>query len=158
MKRLLRVDSLLALLALVLAATVVMGRETPTLETVNPAGEPAAKLDLSLAERESLAVPAQAGDPFAVRDFNPPPPAPRVVAPPPPAIVAVPAEAPRLPFRYVGRLVDESTIVLLLAHGEEILSAQPGQTVGGQWRVEEVTDQEVRFTYLPLKTRQSLPL
>jgi hypothetical protein len=33
----------------------------------------------------------------------------------------------------------------------------PGQRIG-EYRVDKVTEAEVVFTYLPLKTKQSLPL
>ena len=155
MRRFLRIDALLALMALVLAATVVTGREMPALELIEQsAAQPAVRLALSLADRAG--VPAQAGDPFAVRDFNPRPAPPPVVVVAP--VVSQPPAAPQLPFRYVGRMVDGDTIVLLLARGEEILTVQPGQDLGAQWRLEQVSEHEIVFTYLPLKARRSLSI
>lgn len=153
MRRYLRIDVLLALMALVLAATVVAGREMQALELLEEAAaQPGVRLALSLADRGD--VPAQAGDPFAVREFNPrpaPPPAAAPAAAPPPPV-------PQLPFRFVGRMVDGDTIVLLLARGEEILTVQPGQDLGPQWRLDEVSEHEIVFTYRPLKTRRTLPI
>ena len=158
LKPLLRADALLTLLALALAATVVTGRETPALEILaQRALAPALSLDLSLQDRGAMAVPPMAGDPFAVRAFAaPPPPVARMATPEP---VAQPPQLalPQLPFRYVGRMVDEHTTILILARGEEIVTAQAGQDVG-EWRVEEIAEAEVVFTYLPLKRKQSLPL
>ena len=157
MTRLLRVDALLALLAMVLAATVVIGREMPAAESPGISTQPAARLELSLADRGGLVMPQQAADPFAPRDFNPPP-------PPPPVLVAAvreapqPVERPQLPFRYIGRMVDQHTTLVLLARGEEILTVQPGQDLGEHWRLEEIGEREAVFTYLPLNTRQSLSL
>ena len=166
MRRLLRADALLALLAMVLAATVVIGREMPAGEISGKPARPAERLELSLAERMALVVPQLAGNPFAARDFNPPPPPPVVVAavrvePQPevrPGLSAAPLERPQLPFRYIGRMIDQDTTFVLLGRGEEILTVQPGQDLGAHWRIDEITEREVVFTYLPLKTRQSLPL
>lgn len=162
MKKLLRADALLALLALVLAATVVIGREMPAAGFPAKSTPPAARLDLSLADRGALVVPQRAGDPFAARDFNPPPPpAPVALAAPivvPSSNASTAPTQPRLPFRYIGRMVDQHTTLVLLARGEEILTVQPGQDLGEHWRLDEITEREAVFTYLPLKTRQSLSL
>jgi hypothetical protein len=68
---------------------------------------------------------------------------------------------PALPFRYVGRLVDEGQVTLFLARGDEIFSAHAGQAFGpdgAQWRIDEITERQIVFTYLPLHARRSLPL
>jgi hypothetical protein len=160
--KLLRADALLALLALVLAATVVAGREMPGSERPGQPAQPAERLDLSLADRAALVVPPQAGDPFVPRDFNPPPPpppvAPAAAASPQAGVAPKATVEPRLPFRYIGRMVDEDTTIVLLGRGEEILTVQPGQALGEHWRLDEIGEREAVFTYLPLETRQSLPL
>ncbi|MGQ0651766.1 MAG: hypothetical protein ACT4P4_05795 [Betaproteobacteria bacterium] len=155
MKRLVRGDTLLSVAALALAATVVVGRETPTLELMEPPPPPAMDIDLSRLERTALDLSAPQRDPFARRSFAvPPPPAAKPAQQPPPS-------PPQLPFRYVGRMVDEGQTYLFLARGDEIFTAQPGQPLGpagGQWRIDEITEREIVFTYLPLHARRSLPL
>jgi hypothetical protein len=137
-------------------ASVVAGREQPAPQVV----EPIKRVDTRLAVSEEIdlsKLEARAGeevknDAFAARSFSPP---------------AVPAgqaperqakrEAPPLPFRYVGKLQDGDKLAVFLAHGEESLVVSAGQKIG-EYRVDSVTEEEIRFTYLPLKTKQVLPL
>lgn len=157
MRELLRRHKLLAsTLALALAASVVAGRERPSLETPEPARlEPrlAAHDGLDLGKLEGRAAEAPQSDPFARRSFAEPVRAPQRAR----AQVAEKPTAPPLPFRYLGKIIDEGKLAVFLARGEESLSVEPGQTVG-EYRIDQITENEIRFTYLPLKTKQSLPL
>lgn len=145
LKRLLKPVGL-ALTVLALLASVVAGRERPTLSIIS---EPAAQT-LDLAQLERVKTGAPAADPFAPKNFSPPPPiqsgAPKAKA-----------EAPPLPFRYVGKMIEDGKLAVFLASGNEAVTAVAGQLIG-DYRVDAVTETEVRFTYLPLKTKQSLPL
>jgi hypothetical protein len=134
-----------------LVASVVAGRERPV-QVVEPAARidtrirpSAEEIDLSNLERAEN--PAPAADPFASRSFA----GPQAAAKP-----AKPA-APELPFRYVGKIIENGRLSVFLSRGEESLSVKAGQTIG-EYRVESVTESEITFTYLPLKTRQTLPL
>jgi hypothetical protein len=72
---------------------------------------------------------------------------------------AAPApSAPPLPFRYIGRLVQDGRVEVLLLRGAQHFSVAAGERVGAQYRVERVNESEVVFTYLPLDIQQSLPL
>ncbi|TAK84927.1 MAG: hypothetical protein EPO20_12110 [Betaproteobacteria bacterium] len=146
----------LAVLALLLVAGIVAGREKPSLsvpEKVNRIEarvELADDIDLSKLERPAAAQ-APHNDPFARRSFAPP--APQVAAAEPPKPVA-----PPLPFRYMGRLTQDGKTEVFLLRGEEILSIAAGRKIDAQYRVDAVTDSAIRITYLPLRTRQSLEL
>src|SRR5262249_36862240 len=94
------------------------------------------------------AVPAT--DPFAPKSFAPPQAAAQPAAPAKP-------EAPPLPFRYLGKLIEDGKLSVFLANGGESLSVTAGARIG-DYRVDKVTKSEIQFTYLPLKTKQSLPL
>ena len=148
LKRLLKPVGL-ALTVLALLASVVAGRERPTLSIIS---EPAAQtIDLSQVQRAPASAGAgPAADPFAPKNFSPPPPiqsgAPKAKA-----------EAPPLPFRYVGKMIEDGKLAVFLANGDEAVTAVAGQQIG-DYRVDQVTESEIRFTYLPLKTKQSLPL
>lgn len=151
MKKFLGRNFLLTVSALALVASVVTGRERPTLELVEPrAASGAAGLDLSLLARAE--VPAASADPFAPRSFEQAVPQKEVHR------KAEKPVAPPLPFQYVGRMIDGDKIAVFLARGEESLSVSAGDTIAGEYRVDKVTESEVLFTYLPLKTKQSLPL
>jgi len=138
-------------------ASVVAGRERPTLELVQPrAAGPAAALeglDLDKLARRSDETPRsdQPVDPFAPRSFSAPGAAPGTPAKPQKPV------APPLPFRYLGKMLEDGKLSVFLANGEESLSVRAGQRIG-DYRVDKVTEAEVVFTYLPLKTKQSLPL
>lgn len=144
--------------ALVVAlATVVAGRERPTLELpqLSP-GHPRTvqveglDLDRLAARSEEFPVDEKKVDPFAPRDFAAPGPASGARKPERPA-------APPLPFRYLGKMLEDGRLAVFLARGDESLSVKAGQRIG-EYRVDKVTETEVVFTYLPLKTKQSLPL
>jgi hypothetical protein len=80
----------------------------------------------------------------------PPPPKPYIPTPPPPP------KPPLLPFKYLGRWVDGGRQTLFLLQGEQPIPVQPGQVLSGSWRVDEITEQTVVFTYLPLDMQSIL--
>ena len=132
-------------------ASVVAGRETPTLELVQPAPRPAAaSVELDLGKLQQRTDEGAAADPFSPKSF---------AAPQAPAPAAAPEKAgpPPLPFRYLGKMIEDGRLAVFLAQGEESLSVKAGDRIG-EYRVDAVTETEVRFTYLPMKTKQSLPL
>lgn len=79
----------------------------------------------------------------------PPPPPPKPPPPPPPS-------PPTLPFKYLGRWVEGGKQTLYLMQGEQPISIQTGQVLSGSWRVDEITDRIVVFTYLPLDMQSTL--
>lgn len=145
MKRLLKPFGI-AVAVLALLASVVAGRERPGITATIEA--PVSSIDLSRLDRAKADAPA--ADPFAPKNFAPQQPEQRAAAPAKP-------EAPPLPFRYLGKLIEDGKLSVFLANGEESVTAKSGERIG-DWRVDKVTENEVQFTYLPLKTKQSLPL
>lgn len=69
-----------------------------------------------------------------------------------------PTPPPALPFRYIGRLVQDGRVEVLLLRGAQHFSVAAGESVGSQYRLERVSESEIVFTYLPLNIQQSLPL
>ena len=142
----------------VLVVGVVAGRERSTVELIQEnAAERAprvaaasdADIDLGKLRRGESALPGK--DPFV----RPVPPAPKQAAQAPQAR-ALPV-APPLPFQYIGKWTEGKKTEVLVMRGEEILSLERGQTLG-DYRVEQVGDSAITFTYLPLKTSQTLEL
>ena len=141
--------------ALVVAAGVVAGREKPTLGVVEskaPAIERAAApsaIGLEKLKRAEAGVPQN--DPFAPRSFAPrarPEQAQRAAAP----------SAPALPFRYIGKLVANGKTEVFVMRGDELISIAAGQNIDAEYRVDAITESSIAFTYLPLRTRQSIDL
>jgi hypothetical protein len=138
-----------------LLASVVAGREKPAAPAVvEPAARLAARIELDLSKLESRGEEAKdavaKADPFAQKSFAPP----AEAAPPQPPVKPA---APPLPFVYLGKVIEDGKLAVFLSRGEENLSVRAGDTIG-EYRVDAVTENEIRFTYLPLKTKQSLPL
>ena len=74
-----------------------------------------------------------------------------------PAAPATPAPPP-LPFRYIGRVVQDGRVEVLLLRGAQHFSVAAGEALGSQYRVESISDSEVLILYLPLNVQQALPL
>jgi hypothetical protein len=133
---------------------VVAGREQ---SSYAPAREPAKRIetrlpaveDIDVAKLEARVDEGAKVDAFAPRNFSP------VIRPQ----AQAPAKpvAPALPFRYVGKMLDGDKLAVFLMNGNESLAVGAGDRIG-DYRVESITDAEILFTYLPLKTKQSLPL
>jgi hypothetical protein len=136
-----------ALLTLALLAGVVVGRETPT-QQILEAGKPQVDFDLSRLEKREAEMPAS--DPFARRSFG----APEQQA------AAAPAkrEAPALPFRYMGQVIENGKQEILLLRGDEHFVVAAGGKIDSEYRLDKATKSTLTFTYLPMKARQTLEI
>jgi hypothetical protein len=138
----------LAVAAVVLVAGVVAGRERPSMDIIQPRAAAVAAddgIDLARLQRGEASLPDK--DPFA---------AIKGVDKKGPAQPAAPG-APPLPFQYFGRLTENGKTEVFVMRGEELLSIAPGQKLG-EYRVEQVAESSISFTYLPLKMKQTLDL
>lgn len=159
-KDLLRIGVPVAALALV--ASVVVGRERPAGPVVEAAARVQPKrqaedLDLTkLFRNEEGQEGRPAVDPFARRSFGPQQQAAAAEKP------ASPPAAPPLPFRYVGKLIEDGRLQVFLSRGEDSFSVSPagkrGQKLDHDYRVDQVSETKIVFTYLPLKTKQVLDI
>ena len=89
---------------------------------------------------------------FPSQTWVPPPPPPKPYVPPPPP----PPKPPPVPFKYLGRWVDGGELTVFLVQGEQPIPIQTGQVLQGNWRVDEISDRQVVFTYLPLDMQSAL--
>jgi hypothetical protein len=137
--------------AVTVVAGVVAGRERPALEIVQERARPVADdgIDLGKLHRGEASLPQN--DPFA-RNFG----QPEKPAPAKAAGVEKPA-APPLPFQYFGRLTENGKTEVYVMRGDELITLAPGQKIG-DYRVEQIADASISFTYLPLKMKQTLDL
>jgi hypothetical protein len=106
---------------------------------------------------------ARAQDSYAPLNFSSQvaPPAASQVAPPAASQVAPPATsqvAPPLPFRYVGRLVQNGRSEALVMRGSMLYSIAEGDEIDGEYRVERISGATIHFTYLPGRVKQNLDL
>jgi len=148
-------------LALALIASVVVGRERPSEVAAEPAARIPARvdsraaleqdLDLSKLHREVAEVKVEPGaDPFARRSFG----SPAAAAAGPQA----PAGAPALPFRYLGKAIEDGKLTVFLMRGNDSFSVSSKQALDEQYRVDKVTETQVTFTHLPSKQKQTLDI
>jgi len=72
--------------------------------------------------------------------------------------LAEPPAPPPLPFRYIGRVVQDGRVEVLLLRGAQHFSAAAGEALGSQYRVDKISDSEILILYLPLNVQQALPL
>ena len=138
--------------AVTVVAGVVAGRERPSLEVIQERVKPVAEdgIDLARLQRPEPTVPQN--DPFA-RNFGQSKPAQVSNAAP---VVQKPV-APPLPFQYFGRLTENGKTEVFVMRGEELIAVAAGQQIG-DYKVEQVADTSISFTYLPMKMRQTLDL
>jgi len=153
--------------ALALIASVVAGREEVSSDpqaapepapVMNGAAAQAGLPDLDLEKLNRSVKNNKITDLFASKAAAPIP-APVAVAitlPPPPPPPA--PTAPPLPFRYFGKWIDGDRTVVFLWNNSEGHSVAAGDTVEGAYRVEAITDSSVDFIYLPLGSKQTLPI
>jgi hypothetical protein len=156
---------LFPVIGLALIASVVVGRERPSATALEPAARidtrlqassrgAAQDLDLDLSKlargaEEAKAEGAPVADPFARRNFAP---ASQSAGAP------APSAAPPLPFTYLGKAIEDGKLEVFLSRGEQSYSVRAGQKIDGEYRIDKVTQSSVTFTYLPLKTRQTLDI
>ena len=150
-----------AALVLAAAASMVAGREKPAPEVVpatarptptRAGAAPSPEIDLAKLERGALAAPG--ADPFAPKSFAPPP-APQVAQP---SAAPQPPSAPPLPFVYAGKVTQDGRTEVYVTRNDELIAIAPGENIDAQYRVDAISASSIRFTYLPLKTIQSLEL
>lgn len=96
------------------------------------------------------AVEAPLVDIFAVRSWEPPPVAAEMV-------VAEAPQAPPLPFRFLGRIVEaDRRPAYLLADESRVVVVRVGDLIGKNYRVEKYENGRLLFRYRPMNLRQAL--
>src|SRR5688572_28965354 len=137
--------------AVILVVGVVAGRERPTLELIETRSAAAQADDGIKLEKLQRGEPAAPqADPFAR-------PKPEQRAPAAQPARAEKPSAPPLPFKYFGRLTENGKTEVYVMRGEELHTLAAGQNIG-EYRVDQVNEASIAFTYLPLKTKQTMEL
>lgn len=146
-----RRDVIIVIGILALLASVVTGREKPAVELVlEKSSAPVVEdIDISKLHRPESTKPAT--DPFAQKSFA----APAAQAQGNP--VPEKPSAPALPFKYLGKAIEDGKLEVFLARGDDSYSVRAGQKID-DYRVDKVTEKSITFTYLPMKTKQTLDI
>ena len=105
-----------------------------------PASPPVASTSPSATrEPEAQRMAREGGDLFATLSWQPPP------------------RAPELPYSYLGRMEEDGRVIAFLAEGAQKLPRVVRQgDLLPNYRVDEITAQGMRLTYLPLNETQRL--
>jgi len=72
------------------------------------------------------------------------------------AEAAAPPQAPALPFTYLGTVDDNGSNIIFLSKDQRLYTIKIGDTLDGQYRLEEAGKTSLQFLYLPLNIKQSL--
>ncbi|MDE1164590.1 MAG: hypothetical protein PW845_04220 [Pseudomonas sp.] len=98
-----------------------------------------------------------AGDLFAAKSWKPLATLATVTEQPvnPTTVVQAPS-APPMPFQFIGRLDDRRDLQVFLQNGEKIYVVRKGDVIDDTWRIETISDKELRLVYLPLHLAQTL--
>jgi len=147
-------------------------RQVPALRQASRESDDVA-IDLEILERArgprmvrdlfAIEAPASPKPAVIVPGLPPKPPPPLPMAAPimiPPAADPPPAPvrtAPPLPYRYVGRWLEDGIAEkVLLARGEDGFSVAAGDTLDASYRVVEIKESEIVLLYVPMQIKQSL--
>lgn len=65
---------------------------------------------------------------------------------------------PPLQFNYIGKAIQGNKTWVFLAQGDENHIVRIGEKVNTQYRLDTINDEFVVLTYLPLSTKQTLPI
>jgi hypothetical protein len=117
----------------------------PRAGTLTPTADLAGTLVLKLRQR---AMARESVDLFESRSWESPQ-AERAPGPPQP---------PAVPFAYAGRMIERGEVTVFLEAVDRIHAAKRAGTVDGRYRIDEIQDDTVSLTYLPLGARQTLQL
>jgi len=125
----------------------------PKAKRVAVAGDsaPVSKGAMKLNDLETLGsreVSRVYGDMFPNRSWEPPLQTPK---PPPP-------RAPKLPFTFFGRMLENNKTVVFLTQRDQTFAVSAGDTLAGIYRVEDISPEAVTLIYLPLNERQVLSI
>jgi hypothetical protein len=78
-------------------------------------------------------------------------------APPPIAAAASAApQAPPLPFRAMGRYVEDGQVLVFLQHNDSNLVVRVGDTIAENYKVESLDGGTLTLRYLPLDQQQTI--
>ena len=108
--------------------------------------------------RPERSMSAEATNIFKATSWYVPPPAPPAPPPLPPAPPVQPPApmAPPLPFIFLGQIIEDQKVQVILARGDRVVTVPVGEPIDKNYRLESFNGGTLTFIYLPLDTRQTL--
>ena len=153
-----------ALVSTLAAAGWLAGEEAPPTEVVQAvrskpaaaARTPQSNLPLDISALDNLktrsAAERSVDDLFTAHSWAPPP-VVREAPPPPP-----PPSAPPFPYTYIGKIIQDGVPTVYLARQENNFAVKVGDTLEGNYRVEQINGAAMTLLYLPLNMKQTFPI
>lgn len=92
-------------------------------------------------------------DIFAAKSWAPPPPKLAPLPPPPPP---GPPSAPPMPYKFIGKMDDATTLKAFLNRGERVYVVSVGEILDHTYRVDSIKAGQMTLIYLPLNIPQTL--
>lgn len=120
-------------------------QETATAPDYRPAGK----------DYAAEAMPIR--DIFAAKSWAPPPPK-VVIAPPPPPPAPVAPSAPPMPYKFIGKMDDTSSLKAFLNRGDRVYVVSVGEVLDNTYRVESIKSGQMILIYMPLNVSQTLSI
>lgn len=146
---------LFVLLLATLAAAVLAPDPAPeVVEVVSRAGELAVERSPADDERSPKVATRKALSAPLALFSSPPVIVPEVIPPPPPP----PPQAPPLPFRVLGRYVDQKGTYVLLANDQRGIAVRAGDVIDGLYEIKAIEGASMTLLYLPLRQAQMLDI
>ena len=102
---------------------------------------------------QASAQPAKAAQHQLFKEVDWTPPAPKEKPAPPPKPVA-----PPFPYAYMGKLLEDGVTTAFFTRGNRVIPVKAGDTVDAVFRVDQMTNQQMKLTYLPLNETLVLAL
>lgn len=133
-------------------------RPTPVgpLAGAAPAGPGVAKApDHRAAGKVGAPEAAPIRDIFAAKSWAPPPPK-VVIAPPPPPPPPVAPSAPPMPYKFIGKMDDATSLKAFLNRGDRVYVVSVGEVLDNTYRVESIKSGQMILIYMPLNVSQTL--
>lgn len=124
-------------------------------QRVEPAVATEAPARLQLEKMTRTFVAANDGNPFGVKSWTV---APALAVAPVPVAAPAPV-APPLPYTFAGKLeIETGASLVYLMKGEQSFAVSKGEIFDSNYRLDGIEDGNMVIVYLPLGTKQLLPI
>lgn len=67
-------------------------------------------------------------------------------------------QAPQLPFKYIGKLVEGGVVKVFLLEGQALHIMSKGDKIDDRYQLQQVNEQQLSWLYLPLNITQNMSI